>query len=194
MQTFSPQAVIEHLQNIVGRSYVLTDDQSTRQYRQGRRFGEGKVLAVVVPGTLLEQWQVLQAAIEADCIVIMQAANTGLTGGSTPYGDDYDRPVLVMSTRRLKGIQVIHDGKQVICLPGATLDNLEQILKGYNREPHSVIGSACIRQDRAGGHFLFFHNPLHHKYPGSRTCSIGFRWIVAHHEHSEGCLLCCRVS
>lgn len=67
-------------------------------------------------GTLLEQWQVLQAAIEADCIVIMQAANTGLTGGSTPYGDDYDRPVLVMSTRRLKGIQVIHDGKQVICL------------------------------------------------------------------------------
>ncbi len=48
MQTFSPQAVIERLQNIVGRSYVLTDDQSTRQYRQGRRFGEGKVLAVVV--------------------------------------------------------------------------------------------------------------------------------------------------
>ncbi|MCT2464632.1 FAD-binding protein, partial [Acinetobacter baumannii] len=145
------QAVIERLQNIVGRSYVLTDDQSTRQYRQGRRFGEGKVLAVVVPGTLLEQWQVLQAAIEADCIVIMQAANTGLTGGSTPYGDDYDRPVLVMSTRRLKGIQVIHDGKQVICLPGATLDNLEQILKGYNREPHSVIGSSCIGASVLGG-------------------------------------------
>ena len=40
MQTFSPKAVIERLQNIVGRSYVLTDDQSTRQYRQGRRFGE----------------------------------------------------------------------------------------------------------------------------------------------------------
>lgn len=53
MQTFSPQAVIDRLQNIVGRSHVLTDDQSTRQYRQGRRFGEGKVLAVVVPGTLL---------------------------------------------------------------------------------------------------------------------------------------------
>jgi len=44
MQTFSPKAVIERLQNIVGHSYVLTDDQSTRQYRQGRRFGEGKVL------------------------------------------------------------------------------------------------------------------------------------------------------
>jgi hypothetical protein len=104
--------VIERLQNIVGRSYVLTDDQSTRQYRQGRRFGE--IIAIWgwttsescigrlhnhntvclncslqhLPLTLLEQWQVLQAAIEADCIVIMQAANTGLTGGSTLGGTD----------------------------------------------------------------------------------------------------------
>ena len=56
-----------------------------------------KVLAVVCPGTLLEQWQALQTIIEADCVVIMQAANTGLTGGSTPYGDEYDRPVIIMS-------------------------------------------------------------------------------------------------
>jgi D-lactate dehydrogenase len=69
--------VLSQLQKLVGKAYVLTDDQQTRQYRQGRRFGEGKVLAVVCPGTLLEQWQVLQAVIGADCIVIMQAANTG---------------------------------------------------------------------------------------------------------------------
>ncbi len=62
-------------------------------------------------GSLLEQWQVLQAAVDANCIVIMQAANTGLTGGSTPFGDDYDRPVVLMSTRRLVGIQVINDGQ-----------------------------------------------------------------------------------
>ena len=42
------------------------------------------MLAVVRPGTLLEQWKVLQAAVAAGRIVIMQAANTGLTGGSTP--------------------------------------------------------------------------------------------------------------
>ncbi|MDC5485722.1 D-lactate dehydrogenase, partial [Acinetobacter baumannii] len=100
---------------------------------------------------LLEQWQVLQVAIAANCIVIMQAANTGLTGGSTPYGEDYDRPVIIMSTRRLKGIQIIQDGKQVICLPGATLDNLEQLLKEYKREPHSVIGSSCIGASVLGG-------------------------------------------
>lgn len=143
--------VLSQLQKLVGKAYVLTDDQHTRQYRQGRRFGEGHVLAVVCPGTLLEQWQVLQVSIAANCIVIMQAANTGLTGGSTPYGEDYDRPVIIMSTRRLKGIQVIHQGKQVVCLPGATLDNLEQILKPYQREPHSVIGSSCIGASVLGG-------------------------------------------
>ena len=142
---------LDKLTKIVGKSHVLIDEQDTRHYRQGMRFGEGKVLAVVCPGTLLEQWQALQTIIEADCVVIMQAANTGLTGGSTPYGDDYDRPVIIMSTRRLQGIQVILDGKQVVCLPGATLDNLERTLKPYNREPHSVIGSSCIGASVLGG-------------------------------------------
>ena len=150
MQTQSSQT-IQNLINIVGQQHVLTSDNDTRLYRQGRRYGSGQVLAVVVPGTLLEQWQVLQAAVNADCIVIMQAANTGLTGGSTPFGDDYDRPVILMSTRRLAGIQVINEGQQVICLPGATLDRLEKDLAQFNREPHSVIGSSCIGASVLGG-------------------------------------------
>lgn len=148
---FDSQHTIQNLINIVGQQHVLTSDHDTRLYRQGRRYGSGQVLAVVVPGTLLEQWQVLQAAVNADCIVIMQAANTGLTGGSTPFGDDYDRPVILMSTRRLAGIQVINEGKQVICLPGATLDKLEKDLAQFNREPHSVIGSSCIGASVLGG-------------------------------------------
>ena len=145
------QQTIQKLINIVGKQHVLTDDNDTRLYRQGRRYGSGQVLAVAVPGTLLEQWQVLKTAVEADCIVIMQAANTGLTGGSTPFGEDYDRPVILMSTRRLAGIQVINEGQQVICLPGATLDRLEKELAQFNREPHSVIGSSCIGASVLGG-------------------------------------------
>ena len=152
MQTHSTlQQTIKDLINIVGKQHVLTDDADTRLYRQGRRYGAGQVLAVVTPGTLLEQWQVLKTAVDADCVVIMQAANTGLTGGSTPFGDDYDRPVVLISTRRLVGIQVINDGKQVICLPGATLDKLEKELAVFNREPHSVIGSSCIGASVLGG-------------------------------------------
>lgn len=145
------QQTIQKLIHIVGKQHVLTDDNDTRLYRQGRRYGSGQVLAVVVPGSLLEQWQVLQAAVDADCIVIMQAANTGLTGGSTPFGDDYDRPVILINTRRLVGIQVINDAKQVVCLPGATLDKLEKELAVFNREPHSVIGSSCIGASVLGG-------------------------------------------
>lgn len=149
--SFTSQHTIQKLIDIVGKNHVLTDEQETRLYRQGRRYGSGQVLAVVAPGSLLEQWQVLQIAVDADCIVIMQAANTGLTGGSTPFGDDYDRPVVLMSTRRLNGIQVINEGKQVICLPGATLDRLEKELASFNREPHSVIGSSCIGASVLGG-------------------------------------------
>lgn len=145
------QQCLAQFMQIVGKNQVLTSDNDTRLFRQGRRFGEGKVFAVVMPKTLLEQWQILQVAIAFDCIVIMQAANTGLTGGSTPYGDDYDRPVVIISTRFLKGIQLINNAEQVVCLPGATLDNLEQLLKPHNREPHSVIGSSCIGASVLGG-------------------------------------------
>ncbi len=148
---FNPTQTLAQLQEIVGSRHVLTKDQDTRLYRQGRRFGEGKVFAVVSPGSLWEQWQVLQVAIAADCIVLMQAANTGLTGGSTPFGDDYDRPIILMSTRRLQVIHVINEGEQVLCLAGATLDALEKQLAPYNREPHSVIGSSCIGASVLGG-------------------------------------------
>lgn len=149
--SISAADLLQQLRSIVGNPHVLTDDRSTRRYRKGHRTGEGKVLAVVRPGTLLEQWRSLQAAVAADCIVIMQAANTGLTGGSTPDGDDYDRDIVLMNTMRLQGIQVINDGQQVVCLPGATLDRLEQTLAPLEREPHSVIGSSCIGASVLGG-------------------------------------------
>ncbi|NOL50016.1 D-lactate dehydrogenase [Pelistega europaea] len=144
------QNIIESLQRIVGNKNVLTDENQTRLYRQGKRYGSGDVLAVVKPGTLLEQWQVLKAVLP-DCIVIMQAANTGLTGGSTPFGSDYDRPIIILNTTRIKGIQLINDAKQVVCLPGATLNELEKMLAPHNREPHSVIGSSCIGASVLGG-------------------------------------------
>lgn len=144
-------ALLAQMRQIVGSSHVLTDEQSTRRFRKGHRTGEGNVLAVVRPASLLEQWRILQAAVAADRIVIMQAANTGLTGGSTPDGADYDREIVLISTLRITGVQLINDGEQVVCLPGATLDRLEQALAPLNREPHSVIGSSCIGASVLGG-------------------------------------------
>ncbi|XOT96591.1 D-lactate dehydrogenase, partial [Alcaligenes pakistanensis] len=64
---------------------------------------------------------------------------------------DYDRDIVLMNTMRLQGIQVINKGEQVVCLPGATLDRLEQTLAPLEREPHSVIGSSCIGASVLGG-------------------------------------------
>lgn len=144
-------ALLAQLRGIVGDAHVLSGDKPTRRFRKGYRFGDGPVLAVVRPGTLLEQWYALQAIVAANAIVIMQAANTGLTGGSTPDGADYDRPVVIVSTLRLAGVQLINAGRQVVCLPGATLDRLEKVLAPLDREPHSVIGSSCIGASVLGG-------------------------------------------
>ncbi|OMQ25671.1 D-lactate dehydrogenase [Serratia oryzae] len=145
------QAFINQLKNIVGNTQVLTGDRNTERYRKGFRSGEGKALAVVFPTRLLQLWQILQACVAADKIVIMQAANTGLTEGSTPSGDDYDREIVIVSTLRLDDIQVLDQGKQVVGFPGSTLHKLEKLLKPYNREPHSVIGSSCIGASVIGG-------------------------------------------
>ena len=144
-------AFIAELKQCVGAGHVLTRPAATERYRRGYRYGEGKVLAVVRPGSLIEQWRVLLACAAAKKIVLMQAANTGLTGGSTPYGDDYDRDIVIISTLRLKGVHLIDSGRQAVCLPGATLDRLEALLKPLDREPHSVIGSSCIGASVVGG-------------------------------------------
>ena len=144
-------ALIAELGRIVGKTHVLTSARAVRGYTRGFRYGSGAVAAVVRPGSLVEQWRVLNAAIAAGRIVIFQAANTGLTGGSTPWGDDYDREIVLVSLRRLKGIHLIEGGRQAVCLPGATLDALEKALRPLGREPHSVIGSSCIGASVLGG-------------------------------------------
>lgn len=49
----------------------------------------------------------LKACVTADKIILMQAANTGLTEGSTPNGNDYDRDVVIISTLRLDKLHVL---------------------------------------------------------------------------------------
>src|SRR5262249_59083857 len=77
---------LDQLRAIVGRRYVLTSEGSTRRYRTGFRFGTGPALAVVRPGSLVEQWRGLKARAAAERIIVMQAAHTGLSGGSAPPG------------------------------------------------------------------------------------------------------------
>ncbi len=143
-------AFLGRLKSLVGARNVLTSERATERYRKGYRSGEGEALAVVVPQSLVVMWRVVQACVEAEKIVILQAANTGLTEGSTPNGD-YDRDVVVISTLALDKIHLLEREQQVVALPGSTLFTLERLLKPLGRTPHSEIGSSCIGASVIGG-------------------------------------------
>ncbi len=140
----STASIIQQFEGIVGSKYVYTQEKRTAYYRSGFRSGFGAAIAVVFPATLNEQWQLLQACVAANCAIIIQASKTGLTEGSTPNGFNYDRPVVIINTTRLKKIILLDGGKQVLAFPGATLHELEQVLKPLGRAPHCVIGSTTI--------------------------------------------------
>ena len=143
--------LISKLKGAVGRRNVLTKERKTAYYRSGFRSGFGGATAVVFPGTLLEQWEVLKVCVDANCAIILQATKTGLTEGSCPSGFDYDRNVVVVNITRIKKIILLDGGKQVIAFPGSTLHELEGELRKVGRAPHSVIGSTAIGATVVGG-------------------------------------------
>lgn len=143
--------LINQFKSIVGGRGVITKSTKTDYYRSGFRSGKGAALAVVFPGTILQQWELIKICVKYNCIIIMQAAKTGLTEGSSPSGDKYDRDVIIINTLKIKKIHIINNGKQAISLSGATLHNLEEKLRKINRIPHSVIGSSQIGATVVGG-------------------------------------------
>ena len=143
--------VIYDFESIIGKKFVITSKWHKQPFINGWRYGAGEALVVLKPGNLLELWKILESCVSNDFIIIMQAANTGLTGGSTPYGNDYDRPVVIINTLRINDIQIINNAKQIIALSGSTLYDLEKKIKPYNRDPHSVIGSTSIGASVVGG-------------------------------------------
>ena len=143
--------LILELKNIVGDNNIITSEWGKEAFSKGWRYGDGNALAVVKPGKLIEIWKILKICVENELIILMQAANTGLTGGSTPNGNDYDRQIIIINTTRINDIHVINDGKQIIGLAGSTLYDLEKELEKYDRDPHSVIGSTSIGASIVGG-------------------------------------------
>jgi D-lactate dehydrogenase len=141
---------IDALTKANGGKGVLTDPRATERWRKGWRSGGGEAEAVVAPRSLVELWRVLQVCVSQGRIVIMQAANTGLTEGSAPSGT-YDRPVVVINTLKLDKLHLLGDGRQIVSHAGGTLYALENLLKPLGRQPHSVIGSSCIGASVVGG-------------------------------------------
>ncbi len=150
LNNLSRQKLTQCFKAIVGSRNVLTSERATAPFRKAFREGEGPALAVVKPATLWQQWQILEACVNANVIVIMQAANTGLTGGSTPT-KGCDRNTVIINTTRINDIHVLAPQHQIVAFAGASLFSLEKALSPYGRVPHSVIGSSCIGASIVGG-------------------------------------------
>jgi D-lactate dehydrogenase len=145
--------LIADLQSALGRRDVLTSALRKHRYEQGYRFGGGPAAAVVLPRTAVALWRAAALCVQHGAAIIVQAANTGLTGGSTPAGgfDEYGRPVVILNTMRLDQVRLLDGGRQVLCHAGATLYRLEAMLAPAGRDPHSVIGSSCFGASVVGG-------------------------------------------
>ena len=142
---------IDELAVTLPKTRVIREPHHIQRFTTGIRFGGGSALAVFEPGSLLDFWHVLKACVAADCIVICQAANTGVTGGSTPDGEDYDREIVIISTLKLDTCIPLCDARQALVFAGGTLYRLEEMLAPFNKNPHSVIGSSCIGASVVGG-------------------------------------------
>lgn len=148
---YDPQPFLTAVEACLSRRQILLKPAQRKPFQTGIRVGGGEALAVLCPESLVSMWRALKVCVEHDVIVIVQAANTGVTAGSTPYGNDYDRPVVIISVRALTQTILLNDASEVIALPGATLYELEERLMPFQREPHSVIGSSCIGASIVGG-------------------------------------------
>ncbi|MBF0658158.1 D-lactate dehydrogenase [Psychrobacter sp. NG25] len=147
----SQASLLADLVTVAGAPNVMTKPSQQQSYVQGAiEASADNVLAVVTPDSLVTLWRVINLCAAADTIIIAQAANTGLTGGSTPYGE-YDRPLVVISMQSLNGVHLLNDAKELIALPAATLQQLESTLAPLGREPHSVLGSSCVGASVIGG-------------------------------------------
>ena len=136
--------------DIVGKKNFLINEKEKTPYTSGWRTKPGECEFVVLPDSLLNMWAVLKLCVENNKYILMQAANTSLTGGSTPNGK-YDQGLVIINTTKLKTIIPIKKGNQVLAFPGSTLYDLEKKVKPYNRAPHSEIGSSCIGASIVGG-------------------------------------------
>ena len=126
---------IDELAATVPKTRVIRERHHIKRFTTGIRFGSGSALAVVEPASLLDFWEVLKACVAADCIVICQAANTGITGGSTPDGEDYDREIVIISTLKLDTCMPLCDAQQALVFAGGTLYRLGSCCPPLIRTP-----------------------------------------------------------
>jgi len=152
--------LMKKLQAIVGSSHNVLDGRvenstATAAYLKGQRLGHGSAVAIVCPTTLSQLPPIVQACLEAQCTIIVQGANTGLTGSSVPNNTTTcnSRPTVVISMKHLTTIVPVDAGMKMLCHAGVGLGSLQQYVEDTvpGRMSHSVLGSTFLNPTTAAG-------------------------------------------
>ncbi len=101
------------LGEIVGAEHVLTEPDLTASYATdwtGRFRGEARL--VVRPADAEQVARTVARCADAGVAVVPQGGNTGLVGGSVPR----DSPMVVLSTRRLDGVEPVDAASMQVTL------------------------------------------------------------------------------
>jgi glycolate oxidase len=135
---------IEKLKNIVGESYLITDDSLLSSYAHDET---EKLLffpeVVIRPRTALEVSRVMQLCNEEKIHVTPRGAGTGLSGGALPHLGG-----VLLSTDRMNSIlKIDEDNLQVVTEPGVITQVIQDAVKAvglfYPPDPSSK-GSCFI--------------------------------------------------
>jgi FAD/FMN-containing dehydrogenase len=120
------EAVVAELRRLLGDEAVVTEPHELARYEQGWRYGQGKALAAVRPGSTEEVSRTLAFASKQALRVVPQGANTGLVGASTP---DMSGEMLVLSLERMsKTLDIDAVDRTVVAGGGVLLSQLEAAL------------------------------------------------------------------
>ena len=118
--------LLAQLAAIVGERGILCAPDECERFVHGARYGNGKTLAVLRPGSHEEVRQIVALCAHANQPLVLQGANTGLVAASTP---DASGRFAVLSLERLRQhIEVDVDNRSVSVDAGVTLQELNDKL------------------------------------------------------------------
>ena len=120
------------LRAMLGADAVLTDPEDLVRYESGWRYGKGKALLAVRPGTTVDVSRLMAYCQQQGIRVMPQGANTGLVGASNP---DASGDMLVLSLERLnKRLEIDPINRTAVVDGGVLLSSLNEALS-----PHGLM-------------------------------------------------------
>jgi len=118
--------LVADLRAITGPGHVITEPDVVAGYATDctRRYS-GVANCVVTPGSTAEVADVVRACSARGALIIPQGGNTGLVGGSIPAASSEGRAAVILSTRRLNGLEPVDRASgQVTAGAGVTIARL----------------------------------------------------------------------